>query len=231
MMNHGTISKARPIYVHPFIILLTAVLLFMITLLSCKDKTSPEASVPPVFSMTPVDIAYDPADSSFGDIMIDSGSPVITPFGALIPPDNVFRSAAFEYFTIPGAAVRAVTHGVVDTIIENPDQADYEVRVASLPGAEYTVVYNHVINLGILQASLVDPGDTIGQAGTWNETTRRTQLLVTIGYGTDRRAYCPLNYGDSSFIALHRQLLAEYNRLNISPHYDSLCLQSVIELP
>jgi hypothetical protein len=210
---------------------LTASLLLSLSLFSCKDENSPESAVPPVFSVTPVDIAYDPADSSFGDIMFGSGSPVLTPFGALIPPANVVVSAAFEYFTIPGAIVRAVTHGVVDTIIENPDQSDYEVRVASLPGAQFTVVYNHVYDLYVLQGSLVDPGDTIGQAGTWNETTRRTQLLVTLGYGADRRAYCPLNYGDSSFIALHRQLLAEYNRRGISPHYDSLCLQSVVPLP
>jgi hypothetical protein len=230
MKNLNSIPTARPKFVRISIIASMAVFLLITTLLSCKDKTSPEASVPPVFSVTPVAIAFNPADSSFGDIMFDSGSPVITPFGALIPPDNVFRSTSMEYFTIPGAAVRAVTHGVVDTIIENPDQADYEVRVASLPGAEYTVVYNHVVNLGILQASLVDPGDTIGEAGTWNQTTRRTQLMVTVGYGTDRRAYCPIRYGDSSFIARHQQLLAEYNRRNISPHYDSLCLQSVIQL-
>lgn len=208
-----------------------AVLLFSLNMVSCKDKESPEAAVPPVFSVTPVDIAYNPDDSTFGDIMFDSGSPVLTPFGALIPPGNVVQSAAIEYFTIPGARVRAVTHGVVDTIIENPDQADYEVRVASLPGAQYTVVYNHVFDPWVLQGSLVDAGDTIGQAGTWNETTRRTQLLVTVGYGADRRAYCPLYYGDSSFIALHQQLLAEYNRRGIQPHYDSLCVQSVIQLP
>lgn len=231
MTTHSMIPSVRVTTIRPTVIALIAVFLLIVTMASCKDKTSQEATVPPVFSVTPVDIAYNPADSSFGDIMFGSGSPVFTPFGALIPPDNVIRSVAFEYFTVPGAVVRAVTHGVVDTIIENPDQADYEVRVVSLPGSEYTVVYNHVINLGVLQSSLVDPGDTVGLAGTWNETTRRTQLLVTAGYGTDRRAYCPLNYGDSSFIALHRQLLAEYNRLNIAPHYDSLCLQSVIELP
>lgn len=208
-----------------------AILFFSLSLLTCKDKENPETTVPPVFSVTPVDIAYNPDDSSFGDIMFDSESPVLTPFGALIPPGNVVQSTAIEYFTIPGAIVRAVTHGVVDTIIENPDQADYEVRIASLPGAQYTVVYNHVLDLWALQGSLVDPGDTIGQAGTWNETTRRTQLQVTIGNGPDRRAYCPLYYGDSSFIALHQQLLAEYNRRGIPPHYDSLCIQGVIQLP
>ncbi len=231
MKRYGMISAACGTSVRVFILFMAAVLLSVTALVSCKDKTSPEASVPPVLSVTPVDIAFNPDNSTYGDIMFGSGSPVLTPFGALIPPDNVVRSASFEYFTVPGAVVRAVTHGVVDTIIENPDQADYQVRVACLPGSEYTVIYDHVVNLGVLQASLVDPGDTIGQAGTWNETTRRTELLVTVGYGTDRRAYCPLNYGDSAFIALHKQLLAEYNRLNISPHYDSLCLQSVIELP
>ncbi len=231
MMNHGTISTAPRRFIRTYIVPFAVVLLSAISVTSCSDKTSPEASIPPELTVTPVDIAYNPDDSTYGDIMFGSDSPVLTPFGALIPPGNIVQSAAFEYFTIPGAVVRAATHGVVDTIIENPDQADYEVRVASLPGAEYTVVYNHVVNLAVLQASLVDPGDTIGEAGTWNETTRRTQLLVTTGQGTNRRAYCPLIYGDSSFVARHQQLLHEYNRLNITPHYDTLCLQSVIEQP
>jgi len=205
-------------------------MLFLLTLLgwiSCGGEDDPITAVPPVFSVTPVDIECDPAHSSCGDIMFVS--PVLTPFGAVIQGDSAYFSSYFEYYTIPDAPVRAVTHGVVDTIIENPlEQGDYEIRVVSLPGADYTVVYDHVVNLLVLQASLVDPGDTIGRAGTWNETMRRTQLLVTVGEGTDRRAYCPLNFGNSSFVEHHRALLSEYNRRGFTPRYDTLCLRGSV---
>lgn len=196
--------------------------------ISCSDEDDPRTAVPPVFSVTPVDIAYDPGDSSFGDIMFVS--PVLTPFGAVIQGDTTYFSPWFEYFTVPDAPVRAVTGGVVDTIIENPleEGADFEVRVVSIPGADYTVVYDHLFSLRVLPGSAVDPGDTIGEAGTWNDTMRRTQLMITAGEGTDRRAYCPLNYGDSSFTEQHRALLSEYNRLGFSPRYDTLCLQGVV---
>jgi hypothetical protein len=191
--------------------------------ISCGEEDDPITAVPPVFSATPVDIAYDPSDSSFGDIMFES--PVLTPFGDTIQGDSLHYAAYIEYYTVPDAPVRAVTRGVVDTIIENPpEQGDYEVRVVSLPGANYTVVYDHVVNLLVLQSSPVNPGDTIGRAGTWDERMRRTQLTVTVGEGTDRRAYCPLNFGDSSFNEQHQSLLAEYNLRGFTPPYDSLCL-------
>ncbi len=204
-----------------------AALLVSVCLVSCGYDDDPVTTEPPVFSATPVDIAFNPDDSTFGDIMFVW--PVLTPFGVPIPPDSSRLSASFEYFTIPGAPVRAVTRGVVDTIIENPiEEGDYEIRVASLPGSDYTVVYDHVINLMVLQSSVVDPGDTIGRAGTWNDTMRRTELLVTLGEDADRRAYCPLNYGDSAFIERHMELLHEYNRRGFLPHYDTLCQQGSV---
>lgn len=206
---------------------LVLLLLSVFAWMSCGEKNDPVTAVPPVFSATPVDIAFDSADSSYGDIKFES--PVLTPFGATVQGDTAYFSPYFEYYTVPDAPVLAVTHGVVDTIIDNPfEEGDFEIRVVSLPGADYTVVYDHVVSLMVLDASLVYPGDTIGRAGTWNETTRRTQLMVTTGEGTDQRAYCPLNYGDSSFVARHQALLAEYNRRGFTPHYDTLCLRGSV---
>jgi len=207
------------------ITLSVTLLLFLGT--SCKNKENPITQTPPVFSATPVDMAYDPADSSCGDIMFIA--PVVTPFGAALPPDYAQTSHFIEYFTVPGAPVRAVTHGTVDTIIENPvEQGDLQIWVVSLPGADYTVIYDHVVNKMVLDGSFVGPDTILGQAGIWNDSMGWVALAVTVGEGADQKWYCPLRFGDSAFVEDHRRLLEEYTRRGFAPEYDSLCLQGVL---
>jgi len=195
-------------------------------LISCgDDNNDPTTSEPPVFSATPVDIAFDPADSSWGEIVFIA--PVLIPFGADI--GNNEYSPGVQYFVAPGARVRAVTEGIVDTVIEDPDYpGDYEIRVVSLPGSEYLVIYKHVGDVAVSEAMAVHPGDTLGRAGSWNDFMSRTMLQITTGEGTNQRSYCPLNYGDSAFVQRHQILLQEYNRRGFDPHYDTLCLKGVI---
>jgi len=154
-------------------------------------------------------------------------APVIQPFGYNLG-DHLYP--AIEYYTIPGAPVRAVTKGVVDTIITNSviDGGDFQIRVISLPGSAYTVIYDHILNYKVQQKSLVYPGDTIGEAGYPTTTTRRTSLQVNYVDGTNTRAYCPLNFGDTSFVQQHRGLIAQYNALNFQPPYDSICISGPI---
>jgi hypothetical protein len=205
-----------------------AVILIIATgifLSACDDKKDPETAQAPVFSVTPVDIAYNPSDSSFGDISFQA--PVILPFGALIS-DNQY-STAISYITVPGAPVRAVTEGVVDTVIENPIYPnEYEVRVVCLPGSDYIVVYDKILNMVISDADHLMPGDTIGEAGNFSDFAEETSLRVFTGEGSNVRYYCPLNYGDSAFVARHKALLAEYNRRGFQPQYDSLCLRNFL---
>jgi hypothetical protein len=208
----------------------TAFLLLVVlclTLLSCHDEKDPVTATPPVFSATPVDIGFRPADSAFGDILFLS--PVLRPFGAILPPDSLTRSPGIEYFTRPGAPVRAVTYGIVDTIIENPmEEGDYDIRVVAMPGSDYLIVHRHVLTVSVLAGDQVKAGDTIGTAGTWTDLMRRTGLAVIVGEGNDTRAYCPLNYGDSAFRVDHARLLNEYTRRGFDPPYDTLCLTGPI---
>lgn len=197
---------------------------FVLLGISCtKDDKDPITAQPPVLSITPVDIKgpYDNSDSTFGDIKMVA--PVIIPFGEYI--DNYRRSPAIEYFTRPGAAVVAVTKGLVEVISQNsPDQGDYEVHVRCLPGSDYLVIYDHMISLYVLENIIVEPGDTLGFAGNWNDIMRRTELQINNDAGDIVRAYCPLLYGDSAFVEDHQKLLDEYNQLGFSPTYNSLCL-------
>lgn len=207
----------------PAFLILVTVGLF---LYSCsEDDNDPITSQPPVFSTTPVNIAFNPADSSWGDIVFVT--PVLIPFGASIGINEY--SPGIQYFTVIGARVRAVTEGIVDTVIEDPNYpGDFEIRVVSIPGSDYMVIYQHVSDAAVSEAMSVYPGDTLGWAGAWNDFMSRTMLQVTTGEGIAERSYCPLNYGDSVFKQRHQSLLQEYNRRGFEPYYDTLCLQGVV---
>ena len=212
--------------------IIAALVLFSFAACS-EDDNDPQTATLPVFSATPVDISgpYDDADSTYGDIKFIS--PVIVPFGTMIEVSWVapaFRlSPAIEYYTIPGAPIIAVTAGIVDTIMDNPiEQGDQEIHIIALPGSDYLIIYDHVLNVTVLESSTVSAGDTIGYAGTWSDNIRRVGLQVNLGEGNDERSYCPLDYGDSAFVEQHRRLLNEYNNRGFTPPYDTLCLSGAV---
>jgi hypothetical protein len=191
--------------------------------LACGDKKDPVTAVPPVFSVTPINMsgAYNPADSSLGDIRFSP--PVIIPFGTMIDVEN--QSYGIQYFTRPGASVRAITAGVIDTIITNPPpEEDYTIVVICTPGSDYTLYQDHIVNLRVLAHTPIKPGDTLGEAGSWSDFLRRTGVRVSVGEGSDMRFHCPLDYANGSFRDLHVNLLAEYRRLGFTPVYDTLCI-------
>ena len=193
----------------------------------CADDEDPIVAQLPLFSVTPVDISgpYDSSDSTFGDIKFIS--PVILPFGAILDEHNL--SPAIEYYTVPEAPVRAVTNGVIAVIIENPiEEGDYEIHVTALPGSDYTIIYDHILMVNVLEGQEVPPGDILGRAGTWTDKMRRTGLQVNLGEGTDLRSYCPLNFGDADFVSQHLQLLIKYNEMSFSPQFDTLCLKETV---
>lgn len=207
------------------LLFLSAMPILLIALLtSCADDTKdPVTAEPPVFSVTPVNLQgpYDGSDSTFGDIKMIK--PVITPFGEYI--DTYQRTTNIEYYTRPGAAVLAVTRGLVETITENPmEPGNYEIRVRCLPGSDFLVIYKHITQKYVLEDLDIGPGDTIGFAGSLSDVAGMTALQVNNDAGDIVRAYCPLKYGNDNFKEAHQQLLDEYNRLGFTPSYISLCL-------
>lgn len=208
-----------------FLLFIMALSVAMV-LAGCSKNDKEVATGPPVFTVTPVDIAFNPADSSYG--VIPFIAPVILPFGEPLGGYMEY-TRAIEYYPTIGAPVRAVTDGIVDSIID--DQVypgEYEIQVVSYPESEYLVIYHHVQSLKVLVGSYVDAGDTLGEAGNYSYEVARTGIEVSIGQGSNERAYCPLNFGDSAFVEHHRQLLNEYNRRGFSPAYDTLCLRDYV---
>jgi len=191
---------------------------------SCNDtKSDPVNSTPPVLSVTPIDMSgsYDPTDSTIGDIRFED--PVIIPFGYALTQYQ--DSPAIEYYARPDAPVRAVAEAIVENVIANPpEQGDYEIITSARPGADYTIIYDHVLQVEVVAGERIYPGDTLGLAGTWSATMRRTELQINYGEGSDLRAYCPLNYGSASFLQDHRKIITEYNNRGFTPYLDTLCI-------
>ncbi|MCK5126856.1 MAG: hypothetical protein KAR42_11430 [candidate division Zixibacteria bacterium] len=197
----------------------------LLSLAGCSDEKDPVTATPPELVQPPVDISgpYNTGSSTFGAISFHATSPVITPFGVKI---NIFEyGKALDYYTVPNTPVIAVSRGIIDAIIDNPlTEGDREIQVTSLPGSEFKIIYDHVLDVRVLEDIIIEPGDTLGVVGNWNDDVRRFSLTVTTGAGINQLWYCPLSFGDQSFIEKHNLLLQEYTRQNRTPVYDSVCI-------
>lgn len=205
-------------------------LLFCLPVFSgCSDDDDPESSTPPVLTQTPVNISgpFDAQDETFGDVSFASSSPVLRPFGILIAASTYSRR--LDYYTTVEAPVVAASNGIVSAVFENPfEEGDFEVHVTSIPGSDFTIIYDHVNRVLIQEDLAVVAGDTIGTAGNFSETVGRFSLQISTGAGVDQRWHCPLTYGDDAFIEAHELLLDEYQSRGLTPRYDSLCVRKVL---
>lgn len=204
-------------------------LLILAVFAGCSEDEDSEASTPPTLSHTPLDLSgpYNDTTRTYGDISFLAASPVIRPFGTLVGTDTYTKR--LHYYTTPEAPVVAVSNGIVSTVFENPvTEGDFEVQVTSIPGSDFTIIYDYV-QLVVVQADLaISAGDTIGYAGYYNDDIGHFSLQVTTGEGVNQRWYCPLIYGDDAFVSAHTVLLNEYRSQNRVPNYDSLCLQQIL---
>jgi len=173
----------------------------------------------PIFTFTSVDLSgpYNPATMRFGDVLFQA--PVLIPFGEDLGGGNL--SPAIEYFTVPGAPVRACSAGVVTAVAFNMGQGDFEVRIAPFAGSKWLVIYDHVLNVAVAEGQNVAAGMALGDAGNWSPMLRRTELQIN-----DEDAnlsFCPLDFGDADFVMRHAELLAAFNAQGFGP-LASLCL-------
>ncbi|MEZ5360109.1 MAG: hypothetical protein R3F48_14930 [Candidatus Zixiibacteriota bacterium] len=195
----------------------------------CSDDDNPESATTPNLTHAPLNLTgpYNAGNQTYGSISFIPGSPAFKPFGVSLGVDTYLKR--MSYYTVPEAPIVAVSNGIVSAIIENPiDEGDYEVHVTSIPGSDFTIVYDWVQRVAVQEDLAVLPGDTIGYAGYYNDDLGKFSLQITTGESSTQRWYCPLIYGDDNFVAEHDALLDQYTALNRSPHYDSLCLQQIL---
>lgn len=149
---------------------------------SCENGQSADPN-PPSLSIVPVAIDQTVA---------------IIPFGQDLTP--VQKNPAFEYIlSNEDAEVVACTKGVVTKVMDNQGIADFEVHIKPVQNSEWTLIYDHVLELTVVEGATVEVGEFIGKVGVGN----RTELQLNRDDGPNTIAYCPLDYGTESFVNLH----------------------------
>ena len=180
------------------------------------------STLPPVLSVTPVDLSgpFNPVTQTFGSLRFES--PVLVPFGEDL---GSTQSPAIEYITTPSASVRACAAGQVEAVELNNGQGDYEVRVRSPAGSSWLVIYDHVRNVTVAVGEAVAAGDALGISGTWSGSAGRTELQVN----DESRgvAVCPLGLGTAAFQAAHEAARAAVSASAFGP-LPSLCTADTV---
>ena len=157
-----------------------AILLWILS--SCESGQSVDPN-PPSLSVVPVAIDQTVA---------------IIPFGQNLTTSQ--KSPAFEYIlSNEEAEVVACTKGVVTKVLINQGIADWELHIQPQQNSEWLVIYDHVLEVTVVEGETIEAGDILGKVGVGN----RTELQINKGKGTATEAYCPLDYGTENFVNLH----------------------------
>ena len=142
-------------------------------------------------------IGPNPPSLSIAPVAIDQTVAII-PFGQDLTPSQ--KNPAFEYIlSNEDAEVVACAKGVVTKIIDNQGIADLEVHIKPIQNSEWIVIYDHVLEVTVMEGESIEAGYVLGKVGVGN----RTELQVNRGEGPATLAYCPLDYGTESFVNLH----------------------------
>lgn len=134
---------------------------------------------------------YDPETGRAGgfdfDALQESGGKPLFYFGEDLGGK---LNSAYEYRTAADATVYAAIDGVVWSVEQNPDRADYTVLIGPTEGSPVYVDQDHVLEPAVSAGDTVSAGDEIGLTGLWgSDGVGRTEVQVSHFFGPH---YCPL---------------------------------------
>jgi hypothetical protein len=145
------------------------------------------------------------------------------PFGAALPGSGVPNPAYEFVLSGTGHDVLAATAGVVSQIGPN-DQGDSELHV-TVPGTNYLVIYDHVLNVSVAVGQSLTPGVVLGKTGIWSPTQSRIELQINRA----DLSVCPRDLGTSDFNAAHAAALAAADRTQQNAAWTDVCLASTVQ--
>ncbi len=209
----------------------------VITASSTSSTTTTEAAeVPPLLSVPIVDLSgsYDPATGRLGALDC-------TYKFANDPNDRWCFSAfatssrdpSYDYKVAAGSQVFAAAPGVVvrvDAETNSRLPGEYEVWTRSEPNSTYTVIYDHVKNLTVIEGDRVEAGTVLGTTGVhasdptvWGRV--ELQISRTINPNPVQTiSLCPADFGTDEFNAAHEAALAAHNQANPDYAASAVCL-------
>jgi hypothetical protein len=142
---------------------------------------------------------WNPATNRAGDFLfVLNQQKVFLEFGAVVSSGGGgFKELpTFEYRVRKDAWIVAIAEGKVTRLVYQPDTRDYEFSATSESDQDFEVGYDHILNLRVVMNQSIHPGDTLGQAGTWNEDLGRFEIMIN--NNKTRLSYCPFSYFDTS---------------------------------
>jgi hypothetical protein len=173
--------------------------LFVLSTCGRKEPTSPRTGS---FVVENLGVRFGPWDrgtNRAGDfIFIPDQEKVFLEFGARVAAaEGGFKELpTFEYRIRKDAWVVAIAGGRITRLVYQEDTRDYEFSATSNLDPDFEVGYDHVRNLRIGMNQDVNPGDTLGQPGTWNADLGRFEIMIN-----NRKtglSYCPFRFFNQS---------------------------------
>ncbi|PXX24288.1 peptidoglycan DD-metalloendopeptidase family protein [Arenibacter sp. ARW7G5Y1] len=118
------------------------------------------------------------------------------------------KSPAIEYITKNSDVnVRAASNGLVKAVVLNEgESSDYEIRIQPTATSQWLIIYDHVLEVAILEGDNIQQGDILGKVGLGN----RTELQLNKTNGANTISYCPLNYASNTFLEEHLSFMANW---------------------
>jgi hypothetical protein len=143
-----------------------------------------------------------------GDFIFSKGpSKVFLEFGAVVNSSEggTKELPTFEYLLDPEAEVFAIAEGTVTRLVYQEDTGDYEFSVRSNDDSKFTVEYDHVTNITVAEGDVVQPGDILGNPGTWSSSLGRFEIMIS----NSGSFHCPFKFFDDGLLEQYQAHISQ----------------------
>lgn len=105
----------------------------------------------------------------------------------------------FEFAAVkPDSAIIAAVSGKVVNIKEQTGSGDAEIFIQPFDGSEWTIAYDHIVNVKVTKGSSVKAGDVLGNAAVQGNGLNRFEIQVNRDQDGQTTHYCPAGLLKSS---------------------------------
>jgi hypothetical protein len=166
---------------------------------SCKQRNTVEDTAG-IFTVHNLGITFGSWDVQTGRagdfVFLQSESKVFLVLGAVVADGQggTKELPTFEYRIRKDARVFAIAEGRVTRLVYQQATQDWELSMRSQENPAFEVGYDHVKNPQVDVGDTVNPGDSLGNPGTWSANLGRFEIMIN---NTETGlSYCPFCFFD-----------------------------------